>query len=91
MLAILQESVQNRLVLPLVIATPQHHRVLYPDATAGQVEARLRKSATEVQALSVCVEHICRPAFFEVRGHLHERGKQELVELVPLHRVILDG
>lgn len=48
MLAVFQEAVKNRLVLPLIIAPSQNQAVLYPDAASGKVESGIDKRLTEV-------------------------------------------
>lgn len=39
--AVLEKAVQDRLVLPMVVAAAQDKRVFDPDAHAGQVQARV--------------------------------------------------
>ena len=66
MLAVLQETVHNRLMLPLIIRAAQHQRILHPDTASGEVEPGVDESPAEVQAFRVRVEDVGRAAFLEV-------------------------
>jgi len=52
-LAVLKESIQDRLVLPLVVAASQHQGILHPDTYAGQMQASIDKCPAEVQSLRI--------------------------------------
>ena len=91
MLSVLEEAVQNRLMLPLVVRASQHQGILHPDTTSSEVEPGVDKSPAEVQPLGVGVEHIGSAAFFQHRSHRLESGEQECVEFLVLHAVVLDG
>ena len=91
MLSVLQEPVQHRLVLPLVIRASQHQGVLHPDTHARQMESGINERLSEVQPLSVRMEHIGRAAFLQMLRHALESGEEEVIKLLILHGIILDG
>ncbi|CAB0562267.1 hypothetical protein CIP107532_01810 [Corynebacterium diphtheriae] len=82
--------VEDRFVLPLVRRASQHEGVFDPDAAAGELEPGIDERFAEVQPFGVGVEHISRPTLVENARHVGERGEQELVEGVGLHRVVFD-
>ena len=89
MLAVLQEPVKHRLVLPLIITATKNERVLNPDATTRQMETCVLECVTEIQAFGVSVENISRRPRLCVCDHILESRKQEVVKLLVLQRVIL--
>ena len=90
MLPVLQETIEYGFVLPLIIRASQHQGVLHPDTASGKVEPGVDKRPAEVQSLGVGMEHIGRAAFLQHVRHVLESGKQEGVELLILHTVVLD-
>ena len=91
MLAVLQESVKHRLMLPLIIRASKHQGVLHPDAHARQMEPGVNERLSEVQALGVRMEDVCRAALFERVSHALECREQEGIELIVLHGIVLYG
>ena len=85
-LAVLHESVENRLVLPLVIRAPQHQGILHPDTASGEVESRVHKCPAEVRSFRIDVEHIRRTSLFQMVCHVLKRCEKEPVKLL-----VLDG
>ncbi len=87
-LAVFQEPVKHRLVLPLIIAPSQNQTVLYPDAASGKVEPGIDKCLTEVQTFGIGVEYIRRTTGFQMCRHIDEGAFQELIELLILHALL---
>lgn len=81
---------EARLVLSLVRTAAQDQGVLLPDAAAGQVEARVLEGLAEVQPLGICVEYIDGSILLHVLFHIDESRKEELVELIVRHVIVLD-
>ena len=55
------------------------------------MESGINEGLSEVEPFSVRVEHISGTAFFQNIGHCLKRCQKELVELVALHGIVLDG
>ena len=91
MLSVLHEAIEHRLMLPLVIRAPQNQRILHPDTASGEMETSIDESPAEVETLGICVKNVGGTTFFEVVSHVLEGGKQETIELLILHGVILNG
>ena len=91
MLTVLEEAIQHRLVLPLVIAAPEDETVLYPDAAARQMEARVDECFPEIEAFRIGMEHIRRCARTQKTYCRSKSIVEELVELLIFHAVVLDG
>ena len=91
MLAILQEAIQHRLMLPLVIRAAQHQGVLHPDTHARQMKPGVNKRLSEVQPFCVRMEHIGRATFLQMLRHALESREEEVVKLLIFHGVVLDG
>ena len=90
-LAVLKEAVQNRLVLPLIVAAAQHQRVLYPNTYPGQVETCVHERPAETQSFCVRMKNIGRTSFLKMGDHIREGLMKELIKSLPFDGVILDG
>src|SRR5574344_349340 len=84
MFTVLQKSIEDWFVLPLVIRATEHKRILYPDANTGEVEACVNEGFPEGETFGIRMEAVGGTAFFEVVGHVLECGKQEVVKLLAL-------
>ena len=91
MLAVLKETVQNRLMLPLIVAAAQHQGVLHPDTHPGQVQAGVDECPAEIEPLRIRMKNIGRPSLFEVGDHVREGLEEKTVEIISLDGVVLDG
>ena len=89
-LAFLLPAVKARLVLPLVGGASQHQRLLLPDTAAGEIEPSSVKSLSEIQPLSVGVEHIDGGIVRHDLLHIGKGIKEEVEKLLRCHVVVLD-
>ena len=71
-------------MLPLIIGATEHEAVLYPDTHTGEVEACVNECLPKGEAFGVCMEAVCRSAFFEVVSHVLECRQKELVKFLAL-------
>ncbi|CRH94653.1 Uncharacterised protein [Chlamydia trachomatis] len=78
-------------MLPLIRGAAQDEGIFDPDATPRKIESGLCEGATEVQAFSVGMEDIGGRAFLTHAYHVGERCEEEVVELLAIHFVVLDG
>ena len=89
-LAFLLPAVEARLVLPLVRGASQHEGLLLPDTAAGEIEPSSVKSLSEVQPLSVGVEHIDGGIVRHDLLHIGKGIKEEVEKLLRCHIVVFD-
>src|SRR6267378_483806 len=83
-------SVEDWLVLPLVVRTTEHERILTPDETAGELEPCVLERAAKIQTFGVSVANIDGGAVLQHTEHDGVRAEQERAELAVLHIVVLD-
>ena len=66
---------QDRLMPPLIWASPQHQRLLLPDAGAGKIEPGVRKRPAKIQSLGVRMEYIDRRIIRHTCFHVLKRSE----------------
>ena len=78
-------------MLPLVIASSKYQGILHPDAASSQMEPSIDEGFSEVESFCIGMEDIGGSTFCKVVSHVLECLKQELIELITLERIILNG
>ena len=78
-------------MLPLIIRSAKHQRILHPNAASRQVKTCIHKCFSEIKSLCICMKYISGAALFQMFCHVLKCRKQKFIKLIICHLIIFNG